>query len=334
MGDNHQLLIGTVPQGALRADDFVAQVVPTAPPEDGEVLLQTLAVTIGAGQRAGLQGSASYAGAASSGVVMGGTGVGRVVESRSPAFSSGDMVMGPTGWQSLPTVAADQLIAVDGDLDPALLLGPLGINGLTAYFGLHDIGHPGPGDTVVVSAAAGSVGHMVGQMGRLAGAKVVGVAGSEAKCDLLCDRLGFDAAVNYRADDFRDRFKAATPERIDVYFDNTGGDILASALFRMAVGGRIVCCGAVSQYDTSTPGPGPRGIPGLLVNNRVTMQGFLVFDFEERYAEARTQISSWLRQGELDPLTTEYAGLEAAPGAFVDLLAGATVGTTVVRLDP
>jgi NADPH-dependent curcumin reductase CurA len=160
---------------------------------------------------------------------------------------------------------------------------------------------------------------------------VVGIAGSDEKAAMLVGELGFDVALNRKADDFRAAYKAATPDRIDVYFDNTGGDLLESALFRMNRGGRIVCCGVASQYDTSTPGPGPRGVPGLLVNNRVRMEGFLIFDYEDRYAEAREQLSGWMREGRLRARCTTYSGIESAPQAFVDLLNGVTSGTTVVE---
>jgi NADPH-dependent curcumin reductase CurA len=173
---------------------------------------------------------------------------------------------------------------------------------------------------------------MVGQIAKLKGCRVVGVAGSDEKCQILTKELGFDVAVNYKDSDFRAAFKAATPDRIDVYFDNTGGDILGSALFRMNAHGRIVCCGAVSQYDTSNPAGSPRGIPGLLVNNRVKMEGFLVFDFAQRYEEARTELLTWIKSGQLVPRMTEFHGLESAGEAFVELLAGGTVGTTIIRV--
>ena len=208
----------------------------------------------------------------------------------------------------------------------------MGTNGLTAYFGLLEVGRAQAGETVVVSAAAGSVGHTVGQIAKLTGCHVVGVAGSEEKCKILVDELGFDAAVNYKAPDFRAAFKAATTNRIDVYFDNTGGDILGSALFRMNAHGRIVCCGVVSQYDTSNPAGGPRGVPGLLVNNRVRMEGFLVFDYASRYDEARAELNAWIDSGRLVARVTEFDGLEQAGTAFVELLAGGTVGTTNVRV--
>ena len=228
--------------------------------------------------------------------------------------------------------AGAHLTKVDDDGDPALHLGVLGTNGLTAYFGLLDVGRPQAGETVVVSAASGSVGHIVGQLARIQGCRTVGIAGSDEKCELLTGRLGFDAAVNYKDPTFRDAFKTATGAGIDVYFDNTGGDILGGALRRMRPHGRIVCCGVVSQYDTSDPAPGPRGIPGLLVNNRVRMEGFLVFDYADRYAEARSQMRTWIDAGELIALADEFTGLEEAPRAFVDLLAGGNIGTRIVRI--
>jgi NADPH-dependent curcumin reductase CurA len=331
MPDNRRIMIASVPSGQLKLEDFALDTAPLPEPAADEVLCRTLAITIGAGQRAGLQGRASYAGAPQSGVVMGGTGVARVEASNVEGFRAGDLVVGPTGWQEYSVQKGRALRTVPPAGDPALHLGVLGTKGLTAYFGLQDLGKPHPGDTVVVSAAAGSVGHIVGQIARRQSCKVVGVAGSDEKCRVLTDELGFTAAVNYKDPDFRTAFRAATPDRIDVYFDNTGGDILESALFRMNAHGRIVCCGAVSQYDTSTPGGGPRGIPGLLVNNRVRMEGFLVFDYASRYDEARAEMIEWIDRGELKPRVTEFNGLEKAPAAFINLLAGGNIGTTIVR---
>ena len=332
MPENRQVIIASLPQGPLAPEHFAVRTVAVPVPGDGEVLCRTVALTIGAGQRAGLQGSASYAGAPVTGVVMGGTGVARVEASNSDAFAPGDLVIGPTGWQEFSVHAAKALRKLDPAFDPADHLGALGSNGLTAYFGLLDVGQPKPGETVVVSAAGGSVGHLVGQIAKLKGCRAVGVAGSPEKCRTLVEELGFDAAVNYKDPDFRNAFKAATPDRIDVYFDNTGGAILESALFRMNLRGRIACCGNVSQYDTASPGSGPRGVPGLLVNNRVRMEGFLVFDFAARYDEARAELAGWIRDGRLKPRLAEYHGIEAAPQAFVDLLGGRTTGTTVVRV--
>jgi NADPH-dependent curcumin reductase CurA len=327
---NLQVVIASMPDGPLEPSHFSIESGPVPQPGPGQVLCRTIAITIGAGQRAGLQGSASYAGAPKVGGVMRGSGLAVVEASDASGFTAGDLVRAPTGWQTYSVHDPAQLVTVAASVDPAVLLGPLGTNGLTAYFGLMDVGAVAAGDTVVVSAAAGSVGHFVGQMAKASGARVVGVAGSDEKCAILVEELGFDAAVNRRSDDFRAEFKAATPDRINVYFDNTGGKILESALFRMAIGGRIVCCGVASQYDTASPASGPRGVPGLLVNNRVSMQGFLIYDYVDRYEEARTAIADWIDDGRLKPRVTRYEGLENAPQALVDLLAGTTVGTTVV----
>lgn len=333
MTTNQQVLIDSLPEGKLRADNYRLAESSVPEPADGEVLVQTIAFAITAGTRAGLQGSASYAGAPTTGVVMNGTGVGEVIDSRSDKFSPGDRVIGPTGWQSFSAQNADDLTRLDPAHDPVDYLGPLGINGLTAYFGLLRICQPAAGETVMVSAAAGSVGHLVGQIAHIKGARVVGVCGSDEKGRVLTEKLGFDATVNYKDPNYRGALKEATPDGVDVYFDNTGGAILGSALFRMNVSGRVACCGVVSQYDTNSPEPGPKGVPGLLVNKRITMRGFLVFDFQADYASARDEIAGWLADGSLIALTDEVRGLAAAPDAFVDLLAGGNLGTRIVRLD-
>ena len=330
--EHRQVLIASLPNGRLRTEDFEVRSAPLPVPGDGEVLCRTVAITIGAGQRAGLQGSASYAGAPEAGRVMGGTGVAQVVSASGGRLRVGDLVWGQTGWQEYSVQQPEALTVLDPSVLAADHLGVLGLNGVTAYFGVTEIGRVQAGETFVVSAAAGSVGHVAGQVAKALGARVVGIAGSDEKAAMLVDLLGFDVGLNRKSENFRTEFRAATPNRIDVYFDNTGGDLLESALFRMNQRGRVVCCGVVSQYDTSTPGPGPRGVPGLLVNNRVRMEGFLVFDFEPRYDEARRQLSAWMSAGSLRALTTGYSGLESAPQAFVDLLAGTTSGTPIVQV--
>lgn len=332
MTTNQQVLIDSLPAGKLSADNYRLGESEAPVANAGEVLVRTTAFAITAGTRAGLQGSASYAGAPRAGIVMNGTGVGEVVSSEDPDVAVGTQVMAPTGWQQYSVHKASAVTVIPGDHDPVDYLGALGVNGLTAYFGLLEVGRPAAGETVMVSAAAGSVGHLVGQMARIKGCRVVGVCGSDSKCQLLTEELGFDRAVSYKDANYRQNLKDATPDGVDVYFDNTGGMVLGSALFRLNVGGRVACCGVVSQYDTNSPEPGPKGVPGLLVNKRITMRGFLVFDFADRYADARREIAGWLRSGELKSLTDEVVGLEAAPAAFVDLLAGGNVGTRVVRL--
>ena len=331
--ENQQVLIDRLPTGKLRAEDYKLTDSPMPVAGPNQVLIKTQAFAITAGTRAGLQGSASYAGAPAAGRVMNGTGVGEVVASNAPSVAVGDRVIAATGWQQFVAMDVEHVTVIDPSHDPIHYLGPMGVNGLTAYFGLFDVGCPEPGNTVMVSAAAGSVGHMVGQMAKIHGCQVVGVCGSDDKGQLLVDRLGFDRTVNYKDANDRQSLKEATPDGVDVYFDNTGGMILGSALFRMNVGGRIACCGVVSQYDTDTPEPGPKGVPGLLVNNRLTMRGFLLFDYAERYAEARNAIYGWLTSGQLTSLQDEVVGLAAAPEGFVDLLSGGNVGTRIVRLD-
>ena len=227
MPENRQILIASLPPARSPPSDYELRTRRFREPGDGEVLVRTLAFTIGAGQRAGLQGSASYAGAPTTGIVMDGTGVARVEASNVTAFAAGDLVVGADGMAGLRRADRGRPTRVDADVDPALHLFALGTNGLTAYFGMVDVGPPQAGETVVVSAASGSVGHLAGQIARMQGCRVVGVTGSDAKCELLTGRLGFDAAVNHRDATFRDDFKAATGDGIDVYFDNTGGDILA-----------------------------------------------------------------------------------------------------------
>jgi len=332
MDMNQQVLIAELPQGKLQASHYQLAQAPVPETGEGQVLVRTTAFAITAGTRAGLQGSASYAGAPTTGIVMNATGVGEVVDSRAADIAVGTMVSAPTGWQAYSVHNANAVEIIPAAHDPIAYLGPLGINGLTGYFGLLEVGQPKAGETVLVSAAAGSVGHLVGQIAKIKQTTVVGVCGSAEKGAVLVDQLGFDASVNYKEQNFRDALKAATPEGVDVYFDNTGGMILGSALFRMNTFGRIACCGVVSQYDTDKPEPGPRGIPGLLVNKRINMRGFLVFDFAEHYAAAREELHGWLTDGSLKSLTDEVSGLAAAPEAFVDLLSGGNIGTRIVRL--
>ena len=330
---NKQILIDSLPQGKLTAKNFRCEESEVPAIGEDEVLIKTTALIISAGTRAGLQGSASYAGAPEAGRVMNGTGVGEVVTSNCDTLPAGSLVTASTGWQQYSVHQGRAVEVIPADHDPVRYLGALGISGLTAYFGLLEIAAPKPGETVLVSAAAGSVGHLVGQLASIHGARAVGVCGSDTKARVLVEKLGFEAAVNYKSEDFREALKNATPDGVDVYFDNTGGMILGSALFRMNKGGRIVCCGVVSQYDTDKPEPSPKGIPGLLINKRLNMHGFLVFDYAERYAEARHQLLTWLDSGELKFLTDEVYGLEEAPQAFVDLLSGGNLGSRVVRLN-
>jgi len=321
------------PVGMPKDSDFEVVSQDLADPGDGEIQVANVCMSVDPYMRGRMVDRKSYVPPFQIGEVLTGGCIGEVVKSSHADFAEGDYVSSSHGWREAYTAPTDGIEKL-GNLvaEPSLYLGPNGMPGMTAYVGLLAVGALKDGETVFVSGAAGAVGSIVGQIAKLKGCRVVGVAGSDEKCQILTKELGFDLAVNYKESDFRAAFKAATPDRIDVYFDNTGGDILGSALFRMNTHGRIACCGAVSQYDTSTPAAGPRGVPGLLVNNRVRMEGFLLFDYADRYAEARAGLAGWIQSGQLVPRATEFKGLEQAPTAFIELLAGGTVGTTIVRV--
>lgn len=329
---NRQITIAKLPRGPLELACFSLQESELPEPGEGQVLCRTLELSIDAGTRAGLQGSASYAGRPETDVVMTGTAVARVEVSRTPSVAEGQIVTCPAGWQDFSVHDGRRVTAVEPVGPLSWELGVLGGTGLTAYFGLLDVGRPVAGETVLVSAAAGATGNVVGQIARIVGCRVVGTSSTHEKCAALTERLGFDAAVNYRSDDFRAALKTACPQGVDLYFDNTGGAVLGAALFRMNTGGRIVCCGVVSQYDTANPEPGPRGIPGLLVNKRLRMEGFLLFDFAKRYAEARAELARWISEGKLEVIEDRFEGLEQAPRALVDLLAGGNLGKRIVHV--
>ena len=212
------------------------------------------------------------------------------------------------------------------------LLSVYGVAGLTAYFGLLECGAPKSGETVVVSAAAGSVGSIVGQIAKIKGCKVVGIAGGEAKCALLVKELGFDGAVDYKAGSTRRALREACPDGIDVYFDNVGGDVLEACLFNMNNHGRIACCGAVSQYDGAAPATGPRGVPGLIVTKRLIMRGFIVSDFDAQREAALDELEEWVEDGRLTVREDVLDGLEALPQALVGLLAGENIGKRMVKV--
>jgi NADPH-dependent curcumin reductase CurA len=328
---NHQIVLAEIPQGKLSPEHFRAVEADRPIPEDGEVLVRILYVSLDAANRAWMQG-ATYRSALKAGDVMAGGALAEVVESRSPALIAGDLVFADTGWQTYATLPAKRLARLPR-LDPLThLLSVYGVAGLTAYFGLLECGRPKPGETVVVSAAAGSVGSIVGQIARLKGCRVVGIAGGAGKAALLTSELGFDAAVDYKAGDTRRALRAACPDGIDVYFDNVGGDIFEACLFNMANHGRIACCGAVSQYDGVAPKAGPRGVPGLIVTKRLHLRGFIVSDFDDQRAAALEQLTSWVESGQLKVREDVIDGLENLPAALVGLLAGENIGKRMVKV--
>jgi NADPH-dependent curcumin reductase CurA len=330
---NRQIILAALPKERLEPSNFTTVDAADPVPGDGEVLCRTRYLSIDAANRAWMQG-ATYTAALVDGQVMAGGTLGEVVASNDPGFAAGDIVAGSWGWQEQAAVPAKLLekLTPRGSLSNELSV--YGTTGLTAYFGLLDVIAPVAGETLVVSAAAGAVGNVVCQIGKARGCRVVGVAGGPEKCAWLTERLGLDAAVDYKADGFFRALRAACPEGIDGYFDNVGGDVLGAALFQMNLHGRISCCGVVSQYDTANPAPGPRGIPGLLVTKRVRMEGFIVMDFFDRKAEALDDLHGMVTAGEIAVFEDVMEGLDAAPEALIDLLHGGNVGKRMVRVAP
>jgi len=290
-----------------------------------------LLISLDAANRAWMQG-ATYRAALAAGQVMAGGSISEVVASNAPGFAPGDLVFADTGWQHYTALPAKLLTKQQRRGPLSHLLSVYGIAGLTAYFGLLQVGKPKAGETVVVSAAAGSVGSLVGQIAKIQGCRVVGIAGGAAKCAWLQTALGFDAVVDYKAGNLNGQLKAAAPKGIDVYFDNVGGDILEACLFRMNLGGRVACCGAVSQYDGAPPAHGPRGVPGLIVTKRLTLQGFVLFDFAAQFDAALGVLQGWVDGGRLKVPEDIIDGLEHTPQALIGLLAGENVGKRMVRV--
>ncbi|MEM8929687.1 MAG: NADP-dependent oxidoreductase, partial [Acidobacteriota bacterium] len=243
----------------------------------------------------------------------------------------GDRVSGALGWQQWAVAEPKDLQKIPGNLPLTLFLGPLGMTGLTAYFGLLDIGQPKEGETVLVSAAAGAVGSVVGQIAKIHGCRVVGLAGGSEKCAHLVDDLGFDAAIDYKSDDVAAKVRELCPNGIDVYFDNVGGEILDIALANLNQGARIPLCGAISQYNATEPVPGPYNYLSILVN-RARMEGFIVFDFKARYGEALAQLGQWVAEGKIQSRHEIVDGLEKAPEALLRLFNGDKKGKLLVRI--
>jgi hypothetical protein len=328
---NRQILLAEVPKGKLGPEHFKLAQAPMPVPREGEVLLRVRLISLDAANRAWMQG-ATYREAVTAGSVMAGGAIAEVMESKAPGFAPGDLVFTDTGWQEHVALPAKRLTKVPKIEPLTHLISVYGIAGLTAYFGLLRIADPKPGETVVVSAAAGSVGSLVGQIAKIKGCRVVGIAGGKAKCDWLVAALGFDAAVDYKAGPVFKALKEAAPKGIDVYFDNVGGDILEACLFQMNTHGRVSCCGAISAYDGAAPPAGPRGVPGLIVVKRLTLKGFIVTDFFAEREKAIAELVSWVAAGKLKVEEDIIDGLENTPRALIGLLAGENRGKRMVRV--
>lgn len=330
MTRNRQFLIDHLPKGKLGPEVFKLSEGAVPSIADGQVLLRTRYISLDAANRAWMWG-ATYRSAVKAGEVMAGGALAEVVESRAAHLKPGDLVFADTGWQDYAALPAKHLQKL-GHAEPmTYLMSVYGIAGLTAYFGLLDCGKPKAGETVVVSAAAGSVGTIVGQISKIKGCRTIGIAGGAAKCAMLTEKLGFDAAVDYKTGEFGKALRAACPDGIDVYFDNVGGDILEACLFNMKNHGRIACCGAVSQYDAPAA-HGPRGVPGLIVTKRLQLNGFVVMDYAARNDEALKDLKSWVESGKLKVFEDIVDGFENLPAALIGLLAGDNIGKRMVKV--
>jgi NADPH-dependent curcumin reductase CurA len=331
---NRRWCVAELPDDRLDVSHFSLRTVARPKPDDGQVLCRVLWISIDAAGRAWLQAD-TYRRALQAGDTMPAFAIGQVVESNSEELAVGDIVTGDLGWQEYAAIAPSGLERIVPVRPLSNYLSVLGITGLTAYFGLREVGEARSGETVVVSAAAGATGSVVGQIARRDGCRVVGICGSDEKGAWLTDEMGFDAAVNHRDPDFRKALRAACPDGVHVYFDNVAGATLETVLGAMAPGGRIVCCGVVSQYDTGTPDAGPRGVPGLLILKSLSMRGFLLPTFAARYADGLDTLADWLDDGSIKPVEDVLEGLERAPEGLVGLLNGSNLGKRMVHVaDP
>jgi NADPH-dependent curcumin reductase CurA len=304
---------------------------PPREPGDGEVLVKVLLLSLDPAMRGWMNDVPSYVPPVGIGEVMRAIGVGEVVASRHPKLKEGDFVTGLFGVQEYATLPGDALTPVDAELAPlATYLNVLGLPGMTAYFGLLDVGQPQEGETVVVSGAAGAVGATVGQIAKIKGCRVVGVAGGEEKCRMLVEEYGFDDAIDYKSDDLLAALREKCPDRVHVYFDNVGGEVLDAVLRRLARGARIVICGAVSQYNESSM-RGPSNYMALLVR-RARMEGFVVFDYADRYAEAAREMAGWMAEGKLVGREHVVSGIETFPETLLKLFRGENTGKLVLQV--
>lgn len=330
---NRQVILSSRPEGIPQARHFHIVESPIPALDGGQLLVRNLYLSVEPAMRGWVNEAANYSEPVSLGTVMRSFATGRVEASRHPRFTQGEFVTGLFGWQEYAVASGDGTVRTITDLDLPLStsLGVLGLNGLTAYAGLLEIGRPKPGDTVVVSTAAGAVGSAAGQIAKLNGCRTVGITGGAAKVALCVDEFGFDAAVDYKRGDFERRLAAACPAGVDVYFDNTAGTISDSVIRRLNVGARVVICGTASIAQWDPPPLGPR-MERALLTKRACMQGFLAFDFEHKRAEAMRFLSRCIREGSLRYREEILEGLEEAPGAIARLYRGENMGKLLVRL--
>ena len=330
---NRQFKLIARPQGEVKRSDFEFTSSPLRDPAEGEVVVQVLYASLDPAMRGWMNDSReSYMPPVALGEVMRAITVGRVIASKNAQFAVGDHVTGLLGLQDYAYSSGQGLTKIDPRLAPLpMYLGALGMPGLTAYFGLLDVGQPKAGETVVVSGAAGAVGALVGQIAKIKGARVVGIAGGAEKCRQLVEELGFDAAIDYKKDDVNAALKTHCPNGVDVYFDNVGGDILDAVLLNLTLHARIVICGAISQYNSTEAIKGPANYLALLVK-RATMKGLMVGDYYPRAMEAFKDMGGWIATGKLKTREDVVDGLENFPEAFQKLFSGQNNGKLVLKV--
>jgi len=329
---NHQVKLAARPVGLPKRSDWQFAEAPVVRPRDREVVVRVLYLSLDPAMRGWMNEGRSYIPPVGIGEVMRAGGIGRVVASQHPDFVAGDYVNGTLGVQEYAVLDGARLTKVHPKLAPLpVFLNTLGMPGMTAYFGLLDVGQPKPGDTVVVSGAAGAVGATVGQIAKIKGCRAVGIAGGAAKCRYLLDELGYDAAIDYKAQDVRDGLRSHCPNGVNVYFDNVGGDILDVVLARLALHARVVICGAISQYNNTTPVKAPSNYLSLLVN-RARMEGMVVFDYADRFPQARRDIAAWIAAGKLKSREDIVEGLQTFPETLLKLFSGENFGKLVLKV--
>lgn len=328
---NHQFRLASRPVGVPDRSVWKYTEEPLTEPKDGEVVVKVLYISLDPAMRGWMSEAKSYVPPVGIGDVMRALGAGKVIASKFPGLAVGDYVSGFFGVQEYATVPGKALSKIDAPAEKLpVYIGGLGMPGITAYFGLLDVGRPEPGNTVVVSGAAGAVGSIVGQIAKIKGCTVIGIAGGSQKCKYL-NELGFDAAIDYKAEDVYQALRTHCPNGIDVYFDNVGGEILDAALANLALHARVVICGAISQYNNTTPVKGPSNYRSLLVN-RASMTGMLVTDYLARAGEARAAMSQWVKDGKLKTREHIVDGIETFPETLLMLFTGQNQGKLMIKV--
>jgi NADPH-dependent curcumin reductase len=331
-GVNHQFRLAARPVGMPKRDDWKCTESPIPEPRDGEFVAKILYISLDPAMRGWMREGKSYIPPVAIGDVMRALALGRVIASKAASFSVGEYVYGPFGMQEYAASNGAGVSKVDPTLAPLpVFLGTLGMPGMTAYFGLLDVGRPQPAETVVVSGAAGAVGSVVGQIAKIKGCTAVGIAGGKEKCEFVTKTLGFDAAIDYKSEDVVKSLKQHCPKGIQVYFDNVGGEILDAVLTQITRGARIVICGAISQYNNTGPVRGPSNYLSLLVN-RASMTGMVVIDYADRFASAAREMAGWMAAGKLKSREHIVEGFDTCPETFLKLFQGENIGKLLLKV--